>query len=468
MKNLVSIFTETKLKSNICLWIINKFDGVRVFMSGLNFSYMGSEIAIVMNNSLAKHVYKVSEVLGWLLSIKLLFRNKLSVLILGLYAGVSASVWFFQAGKINSLIVKAVNESSFVVLSGDFNEDRFQKCASFKKCFNLGLMNSLNGSPAAKTFTWCNFHGVLKMIDYVFVSSNLVNAVVDCSVADVVNHFDTDHMTVSVSVSLGANKNCWKFDVKNMNDTKRCEFNAAMMANAAMFLDDFSLATNGIFKKKWFKGFESVFIKVSSKFHKLELLVSKLVKALHLVSSDVFASLLEVWNKFDSTGALAVRFLFFSGSDFGLIRSALAKARKLYCSSKLLESRCAEEFSIKQTINRRMESFELNKSHTIRSVLEHSFREVVLNHLVVDDKLVLEPELVKSKVDVIIEKWTRKHKVVTDISNNWIHQYQLLDYVFDGAFFDIMSMIGFDEMFAVVSSLPDEKAAGLSGISNEL
>ncbi|KAG9288539.1 hypothetical protein G9A89_006035 [Geosiphon pyriformis] len=434
-------------------------------MSGLNSGYMNSGIAIAMNNSLAKHVYKVFEVSGQFLSIKLLFKNKLSMSILGLYAGVFALVWFFQASKINSLIVKAVNESSFIVLSGDFNENKSQKCASFKKCFNLGLMNSLNRSSTAKAPTWYNSHGVTKTIDYVFVSSNLVNAIVDCNMIDVMDYFNTDHMAVFVSVSLGSLFD--KFDVKNTNDAKRCEFNTSIAANAAMFLDDFFLASkfldldtmwniickimvlsaNSTFKKRWFKSFEDVFTKVFFRFYKLELLVSKLVKALYLVSSDNFASLLKVWNRLNSTGASAVRSLFLSSSNFGLIHSALAKTRKLYCSSKLLKSRHAEESSIKQAINKRMESFELDKGHTIKSVLEHPFHKVVLNHLVVNDKLVLEPELVKFKVDVIMKRWTRKHRV---------------------CFFNIMNSIGFDEMFAVVSNLPDGKAAGLSGILNEL
>ncbi|KAG9295299.1 hypothetical protein G9A89_021230 [Geosiphon pyriformis] len=432
MNNLVSIFTEMKLRGKIRPWIVNKFNGIQVFTSGLNSGYIGSGIAIAMNNFLAKHVYKVFEVPGWLLSIKLLFKNKLFVSILGLYVGASALVWFFQASEINSFIAKTVNESSFFVLDSNFNENRSRKCASFKKCFDLDLINSLNRSPAMKTPTWCNFYGVSKMIDYVLVFSNLVNAVVDCNMANIMDHFDTDHMAVSVSVGLGGLfDDHWKFDVKNTSDAKRCEFSVFTVANTALFLDDFSSASHG-FLNKW-NIQKKVVQGVSSRFYKLELLVSKLVKALYS-------------NRLNSAGASAVKSLFLSDFNFDIIYSALAKARKLYCSTKLLEFRCAKESSIKQAINKRMESFELNKDHTIRSVLEHPFCKVVLDYLVLNNELVLELELVKFKT----------------------HQYQLLDYVFDGVFSNIMSSIGFDEMFAVVSNLLNGKAAGLSGISNEL
>ncbi|KAG9292811.1 hypothetical protein G9A89_006372 [Geosiphon pyriformis] len=133
--------------------ITNKFDGVRVFSSGLDSGYLGAGMVVVMDSSLARHVCRVSEVPGQLLSVRLLFKNKLSVLILGLYAGASLVVRFSQADEINSLIAKTVNKSSFVILGGDFNEDGSHKSASFKRCFDLGLVNSLVGSPAAKMFT---------------------------------------------------------------------------------------------------------------------------------------------------------------------------------------------------------------------------------------------------------------------------------------------------------------------------
>ncbi|KAG9307292.1 hypothetical protein G9A89_017120 [Geosiphon pyriformis] len=71
-------------------------------------------------------------------------------------------------------------------------------------------------------------------------------------------------------------------------------------------------------------------------------------------------------------------------------------------------------------------------------------------------------------MDAIMEGWTKKHVVVDDISDTWSHQYQSLDYVFDDAFFEVMSEIDFDELHYVITNLLDGKAAGLSGISNEL
>ncbi|KAG9301356.1 hypothetical protein G9A89_018028 [Geosiphon pyriformis] len=492
MNNLVSIVTETKLKDRVRPWIANKFDGVWVFISSLDSDYLGSGVAIIMNNTLVKHVYKVVEVSGQLLSVKLLFRNKLSVLILGLYVGASVSARFSQVDEINSLIVKAVNESSFVILGGDFNEDDSHRCASFRKCFDLGLVNALGESSFEKNVTWTNSRGVAKIIDYVFMSLSLVNAILDRSVIGVDKYFDTNHRAVAVSMGLGglldinlmflhkqANKDQWKFNFKDATAAKWAAFKESSAATAVMFKCEFDAAllfldldaiwdvickivyllASNIFKKKWFKGYDNVFTKKSSKFHKLELLVSKLVKASRLVSSEKFVALLSMWNSLDTANASVVESLFLSESHFKVIRSVLFRVRKLYHFSKLSKSKHAEESRIRSAVSRRMESFEVDKDHTIRSVLERLFCKMVLNYLVVDNELVLDPSLVKSKVNIIMEGWTRKRELVADVSDNWCHQYQPLEYVFDEVFSRIMDPISFVELLGVVSDLPNDKAA---------
>ncbi|KAG9290921.1 hypothetical protein G9A89_011071 [Geosiphon pyriformis] len=201
--NLVSIFMKLKLSKKVHSWIVNKFDGIWVFTSGLESGHLGASVVIIMNSSLARHVCKVLEVLGWLLSIKLLFKNKLLVSVLELYAGAFQAVCFSQTGEINSLITKAVNKSSFVILGGDFNKDSLCKSASFKKCLDLSLVNSLTGSKVLKKPTWENFRDIIKMINYVLVSPNLVNMIVYHNILGVDEHFEMDYQAVSVFINLG-------------------------------------------------------------------------------------------------------------------------------------------------------------------------------------------------------------------------------------------------------------------------
>ncbi|KAG9293984.1 hypothetical protein G9A89_019322 [Geosiphon pyriformis] len=351
-----------------------------MFSSGLDSGYVGASITIVMNRSLAKHIYKVFEVSSHLLCIRLLFKNKLLVSILGLYAGASLATQFSQADEINFLIAKTMNKSFFVILGGDFNEDSSYKYTSFRN--------------------------VAKTIDYVFISSNLVNAIMQRNVFVVSEHFDMDHKAVFVSLSLGGlldtklnsfckqtNKNQWKFNFKSVDKIKWNNFKSSMLANTTLFSGKFivsvrfldldamwcvvrkvvTLLANEIFKKKWLKGFNEVFTKDSSKFHKLELLVSRIVKALCEKDAENFVYLIEYWN---------------SGAGSDRIHSAFFGAKKSYCVSKLTESLRAKKANIRSVINKRIESFKVNKNHMIRSVLECPFRKVVLDHLVVNDNLI--------------------------------------------------------------------------------
>ncbi|KAG9301763.1 hypothetical protein G9A89_003310 [Geosiphon pyriformis] len=409
----------------------------------LESDYLGSGVAIIMDISLAKHVYKVSEVSGWLLSLKLLFKDKLFVSILGLYAGASSVVQFSQAGNVNFMIARAINEFSFVVLDDDFNENGSRRSASFKKCLDLGLINSLNGCSYVKEPTWANSHGVAKTINFLFISSNLANAVMGCNVFD----------AISVSVGLGGlldtwlnsvckqtNRDQWKFDFKSATEAKWKEFGIVISANAVMFSNEFAtsvkfsdldvmwdvvhkiviLLANEVFKKKWFKSFDDVFTKDSFRYHKLELLVSKIVKTSCKGCVANFDSLMKCWVFLNNVRALAVQVIVDSGADSGHVCSAFFGARRAYHTSKLTESLRAKEAAIRAAIDKRMESFEVNKNHTIRSVLERPFRKVVLDHLVVGDKLILKPDLVKSKINVIMEGWTRKCQMVDDVSEAWI------------------------------------------------
>ncbi|KAG9285428.1 hypothetical protein G9A89_010903 [Geosiphon pyriformis] len=240
----------------------------------------------------------------------------------------------------------------------------------------------------------------------------------DSSITHVVNYFNTNHKAVAVF----------------------CEFKDAIAANAIMFLNEFARAVT-------FSDLDAMWAVV----HKIMVFSAdgtfrKNVKASCSASSKDFASLLETWNRLDSGDAAEVKSLFISGSSFDAVHSELVMARKSYRSSKLLESRCAKEFHIKQAICKKMENFELNKSHIIRSVLEHPFCKMVLDYLVVDKELVLEPKLVKSKIDTIMEGWTKRH---------WV-------YVFDEAFSGVMCSIEFNKLYEMVFHLPDGKAAGLS------
>ncbi|KAG9297317.1 hypothetical protein G9A89_002006 [Geosiphon pyriformis] len=349
-RNLILIITETKLRSSTRPWIVNKFNGVRIFSLGLDKSFLGAGVAIIMAESLACHVAKIEEIPGHVMVVRLLFKNKLSVSVVGLYVGASSRTCFGQAFEVNSVIAKAVNSSCFVILSGNFNENRSGKSASFKFCLGLGLVNSFAGHPLT--------------INFIFVSKSLVSAVTGHEVGSVSDFFDTDHCAVSVSVGLGglldgwlnnlhkqANKDHWKFLIKSW--FRDCA-SAKLLAVSDRFLDILACAdVDGM--NKFF-----------SKFFRLELLVAKVVKGLELGNLQRVNQLINVWAKLDD-------------GKTAMIANMIQKA-----------------------IEYHMEKFCSDKGAMIRSVLDQFFHKVVLDYLVVNDELVLEPSLTKKKMVLLV------------------------------------------------------------------
>ncbi|KAG9295425.1 hypothetical protein G9A89_013454 [Geosiphon pyriformis] len=444
-ENMVSFVTETKLKSFTGPWIKDKFDGVRIFTSGLDVGYFGAGVAIIINNSLACYVSKIEEIPGWIVFVQLLFKGKLSVTVLGLYTGASPGTRFSQAFEVNSIIAKAVNTSTFVVLGEDFNESGSGRSASFRFCLGLGLVNSFADHHLAGTPIWCNSREVEKTIDYIFVNKNLSSAVANAVMVSV-------GLSGLLNAQLNslykqAKKNCWKFRIRDVDSAKWIKFKNCVLDKLLLVMDFFSEAeaggnldamwailergmvksTNKVFARHWFSEFQCSRNKYSSRFFGLELFVAKIVSKIgsgNMLGIDRL------------TKACAFSDLVILGENSVVLLKHLSLVCKEYRRSKMFKSKLAEETSIRKAIKKHMESFAFNKGDMIQSVLDWPF------HKVVNDNLVLEPEEIKSKVDKIMIR--------------------------DDAFSGVMKKIDIEELLLVVGGLPDSKATGLSGIPNKL
>ncbi|KAG9290236.1 hypothetical protein G9A89_022212 [Geosiphon pyriformis] len=89
----------------------------------------------------------------------------------------------------------------------------------------------------------------------------------------------------------------------------------------------------------------------------------------------------------------------------------ISVVKKGYYRSKYHESKVARDEFIRAAVAKHMENFYLDKEKIIKSILDWPFKKMVLNYLVVDEKLILEPQAVKFLVDTIMEGWTKKHLV---------------------------------------------------------
>ncbi|KAG9286341.1 hypothetical protein G9A89_014507 [Geosiphon pyriformis] len=418
--------------------IMNKFLGVHVFTSDLDISFSGADMAVIMIFSMVWH---------------LLFKGKLSVTVMGLYAGALA---------VNSLIACAINLSSFVILDGDFNESDTKKSASLRKCLDLGLVNSFKEHSLAKTPMWSNSKGVEKVIDYIFVSKNLVSVLIKRNIGVVLDFFDMDHKMISVSIGLEgfldaqlnsickqANRNRWKFDFKDFKDNVSATLSLVISGflNAKILgdLDGMWDVLSGVivgaadttFSRCWFREFNCSKNRHSSRFLGLELLVAKVVRSLNTDDKYRCDFLIKRWFLIDYKEAFKFDFLVQNGANSVEVFKHLSQVRKYYRKSKYHESRVAKNTVIRSAIDKCMENFSFDKGGMIRSILERLFCKVVLDYLVIGDEMVLDPIEVKGRVD-----------------NN--------------TFFNVMNVICFSELVNVIVGLPDGKVAGLFGITNKL
>ncbi|KAG9290642.1 hypothetical protein G9A89_011605 [Geosiphon pyriformis] len=398
---------------NMMSIIINRFDEVCIFTSGLDNRFLGAEVVIVMNNSLTQHVSKVKEISGHVISVCLLFKGKI-------------------------LVSVVVNSSNFVVLSGNFNKGKSIKSASFGFCLSLGLVNSFGGHFLAEASMWSNLKGIEKVIDHIFVSGSLILAVASHRVESMTEFFNTDYKAVSVSVGLGGlldmrldgicrntNRDYWKFKLKNVNtDNWGCFIKCSsdkFLEKLVVFHDaEHSGDLNGmwdvlrevtidsadvIFSRLWFSKFDSIRNKISSKFHGLKLLMFKIVNSMK--TTDL-----------DNDEASKIKIIINRGTRIENIVHHISVVKKRYCRSKYHESKIARNESIRVAMAKHMENFCSDKRRIIKNILDQSFRKIVLNYLIVDDELILELQAVKSSVDIIIEDWIRKC-LVSGVFPDW-------------------------------------------------
>ncbi|KAG9293138.1 hypothetical protein G9A89_001765 [Geosiphon pyriformis] len=371
-----------------------------VFTSGLNVGFCGIEVAIIINNFLAWHVLKVDKVSGHLIFMCLLFKNKLSIMIL--------------AADINFMISKAVNSSSFVVLGGDFNENRSSKSASFKFCLGLGLVNTFDEHLLAKTSIWSNSRSVEKVIDFILVSENLASAMALYFVDDMFGFFNTNYRSVSISIGLDG-----LLDTHLINVFKKARVNSNLNTMWKMLKKVIVQAANTVFSKIWYSEYDCLRNKQSFKFFKLELLITKIVKCWNCGNFLNFNCLIKVWLTIDVVEASKINNMILNGISLMELIKHLSVMRKKYHKSKYCESKIVEDAAIRKAIDCHMKNFCSDKEKMIKSILEHLFCKMVLDHLVVDDKLVIEPNKMKLKIDKIMKGWTKKQSVLLKISDLW-------------------------------------------------
>ncbi|KAG9297172.1 hypothetical protein G9A89_019453 [Geosiphon pyriformis] len=126
-----------------------------------------------------------------------------------------------------------------------------------------------------------------------------------------------------------------------------------------------------------------------------------------------------IWLAIDSIKASKIDSMILTGVSSVKLVKHLSVIKKKYWKSKYCKSKIAKNTAIRKVIDYHMENFCFDKERMIKSILECPFHKVVLDHLVMNNELVVEPIKMMLKIDEIMEEWTKKQLILPKMSDLW-------------------------------------------------
>ena len=132
------------------------------------------------------------------------------------------------------------------------------------------------------------------------------------------------------------------------------------------------------------------------------------------------------------------------------------------------------EIAIKQLVDKRCDDLLNDTSKMIDSILTRKKHSIVLDRLLINNKdtgekrFTIDPDEIKHAVTDHFQNFAIPNSRAYPMSRKWKAQYRPKDYINDNWYSNLMQPPTFDEWLAVLKSLPSDKAAGPSGITNEM
>ena len=133
-----------------------------------------------------------------------------------------------------------------------------------------------------------------------------------------------------------------------------------------------------------------------------------------------------------------------------------------------------KEITIQQLIDKRCDDLLNDTSKMIDSILNRKKRSIVMDRLLIDDQLsgskrfTIDPDEIKSAAIDHFQNYALPTSPSRPLTCKWIQQYKPKDYINKDWFSNLLQPPTFDEWVSTVNGLPNDKAAGPSGISNEM
>jgi len=133
-----------------------------------------------------------------------------------------------------------------------------------------------------------------------------------------------------------------------------------------------------------------------------------------------------------------------------------------------------KEIAIQQLVDKRCDDLLNDTSKMIDSILNRKKCTIVMDRLLITDnesgdrRFTIDPNEIKKAAIDHFQNFAVPNFPARPMSRKWKAQYRPKEYINNNWYSNLMQPPTFDEWISVLHSLPSDKAAGPSGITNEM
>ena len=158
----------------------------------------------------------------------------------------------------------------------------------------------------------------------------------------------------------------------------------------------------------------------------------------------------------------------FTKATMESLRTSLYQLKKTISTAFKLGHRKFEHEEIKKFIQKKADDFNGNQSVMIDSLLNRPRRKIVIDRVLSNDDLIIEPQEIKEVVNKHFQTCAGGVHHEERIPPNWLPRYAPIDQIDETWYNSLLTPPTFDEWMTHVRDSPNNKAAGTSGISYEM
>ena len=165
--------------------------------------------------------------------------------------------------------------------------------------------------------------------------------------------------------------------------------------------------------------------------------------------------------------------LFIDISNVKYVKKTIIRLYKVLLKMTKFDTKNNTDLQIKALINHRCDQLATDPGKMIDSILQRKKRTITLDRVFIanDDntkRFTLDPLEIKKVAVDHFQNNALPLSPPRPLDGRWASQYQPKDYISDNIYSNLMQPPTFNEWCAVLSDLPKDKAAGPSGIHNEM